>query len=818
MAGAATAFVPYGGRTLASSSRVFWKVRAWDGRHRPGPWSEPATWTMGLLAPGDWRAAWISGPGETESLLLRGRFQVRGPVRRAVCFASGLGQYDLYLNGGRVGDNVLRPGWTNYDRTVLFNTYDVTAQLRAGANTAGFLVGNGFYDVVRRNRFTKLTTFYGPLRAIFQLRIEYADGTVQTVASGPDWDARPGPITTGNIYAGEDEDARKLPPDWAADGGGGKGWSAAVVCRLPDGLRLTCRDSGDPILIGATQLPVGRRTFPDGSAVYDLGQEASYLIALTVSGPRGSVVRATPAEVVNPNGTINRNTMDGKNRGNAWVQYTKATDGPETWQPHFYYIGCRYLEVRRFASAHDLPRTVPAEDSAHPAVIGPALTPAEEARLPRVDTIAGRLVQADAPAVGDFAASDPLLNRIRDLVRWAQRSNLMSVLTDCPHREKLGWLEQYHLNGPALRYEFDASRIFAKTMRDIADEQEPDGAVPNIAPEYVRFEGPFRHAAEWGAAYILVPWQQYEFDGDTRLMGAHYAGMKRYFEHLRGLTVDGVLRQGLGDWFDQGPRPPGPAQNTPPAFTATAFLYEDASTLAREAAVLGRRDDQARFAAAADEIRRDFNRHFFDSAAQAYRPNSQAADAIALAFGLVDPEAKAAVLRALIADLERRGYAVTTGDIGFRFLLQALAENGRSDVVYRLATQRDHPGYAWQLAHGATTLTEAWDADLNTSHDHFMLGQITEWLYRELAGIDIAPDGAGFSHLWIHPAAVPGLAWVAATYRTIHGPVSVRWTHAQGRFRLTLTLPPNVTATVQLPGGRTVPGVGSGQSVFTVAD
>jgi alpha-L-rhamnosidase len=798
VASANSTLLAYEGPALSSCQQVFWKVRAWDAQGNPSPWSPTATWTMGLLSPGDWKGAWISSAGETESLLLRGEFVVRPRLVRALAYTSGLGQYEFYVNGSKAGMDLLSPGWTNYDAAALYDTRDVTGMLHEGRNAAGFLLGNGIYDVVKRDRFVKFTGFFGPLRAILHLRLEYEDGSVEAVGTDGSWRSLPGPITAGNIYSGEDYDARLEPVGWAASGFDDRAWARTVAVPAPGALRGHGSGS-QPLRAFETEHPVAVQRFPDGTAVYDFGQNASHMPLLRVSGPAGSVVRMTPSEVVNPNGTINRNTMDGKNRGNAWWQYTKSTDAEETWFPKFYYVGCRYMKVQGFASQSDLPAHVPAEDSADPSVVLAAPPAGAAALLPKVESLDAVVVHADAAPLGKFATSNGLLNRIHDLVLWSQRSNMVSVLTDCPHREKLGWLEQYHLNGPSVRYEFDAARIFAKGMQDMADDQTAEGLVPNIAPEFVKFQGPFRAAAEWGAAFIIVPWQQYEFTGDDGLLRTHYPGMRRYFTYLESRANGDVLSEGLGDWFDIGPNGPGPAQNTPPPVTASAFYYYDAVLLARTAALLGHGDEARDYQAKAARIRSSYNRHFYHDASGSYATGSQCSDALALVLGIVERQNESRVLASLVADVEKHGNSMTTGDIGFRFLLQALAAAGRSDVVYRMINQDEKPGYGYMLRQGATSLTESWDANLNTSHNHFMLGQVTEWFYRDLAGIDVDPEGLGFRKILLRPSPVGDLAWVDATYDSAQGPIAVRWDHGGGTLTYRATIPANTTATLFMP-------------------
>jgi hypothetical protein len=336
-------------------------------------------------------------------------------------------------------------------------------------------------------------------------------------------------------------------------------------------------------------------------------------------------------------------------------------------------------------------------------------------------------------------------------------------------------------------------------MNDMADAQLEDGLVPNIAPEYTQFKGTFRAAAEWGSAFIIVPWQQYQFDADLKLLRAHYEAMKRYFAYLESRATNGLVSEGLGDWYDLGPRRPGAAQLTPPPVTATAFWYYDSTILAQTAALLHHPDEAAAFAGRAEQIRAGYNRHYYHSEQGSYASGSQCANALPLVLGLVEQENRAAVLSALVRDVESRGCAMTAGDVGFRFLLRALAEGGRSDVIYKMINQDDKPGYGYQLKMGATSLTESWDANRSSSHNHFMLGHIIEWFYQDLAGINPDPSGPGFKKILLRPQPVGDLAWVHASYDSIHGMIVSDWKREGGKFILKTTIPANTTATLFLP-------------------
>lgn len=795
-----TTQIPYEGKTLTSSQKVFWKVRGWDEKGRPLIGSRPATWTMGLLEKDDWKGKWICAPAETESLLLRHEFNVKPGLRRAVVHVAGLGQYELRFNGKKAGDDLFTPGWTDYDETILYDTYDVTEPLREGANAVGMILGNGMYHVVRRNRFAKFKGSFGPLRAIVHLRLEYGDGSVEFVGTDDAWRCDPGPITYNSIYGGEDYDARLEQAGWDAPGFDDSNWNRTVEAVRPGRGLQGHRAGSEPIRIFDYRKPMEITEMPGvfPYKIYDLGQNASYLPRLKVAGPAGSTVRIIPAETLLPDGRINRRTTGKVERGINWWQYTKATDGEEEWTPHFFYTGCRYFRVDCYPPGAGAPP--PPLDFENNIVLPPAYgkTIATGAP-PEIVSLSGLTIHSTARPVGNFETSNPRLNQIRELVRWAQRSNMVSVLTDCPHREKLGWIEQYHLNGPAIRYEFDVTRIFSKAMHDMADAQTDEGMVPNTAPEYVEFKGAFRSAAEWGAAFIAVPWQQYLFTGDASLFTEYYDEMERYFAYLESRAKDGILTDGLGDWYDVGPKRSGRPQHTPPPVTATAFYYQDAALLAKIAGVIGRERDARKYNEKAASIRAAWRREFYHAGAGVFATGSQCSNALALEMGLAESAERDAALAALVADLESNGYATTAGDIGYRYVLLALAHGGRSDVVLEMLLQNGKPGYGWQLDHGATALTEAWDANQKASHNHFMLGQVTEWFYAHLAGIQPDPEAPGFKRIVIRPGLVEEIDWVEASYVSIHGKIVSRWERTDGVLRMEITIPPNTTASVYLP-------------------
>lgn len=770
--------VRYEGKALGPGERAFWRVRCWDEAGAVSDWSSAAEWTMGPRLPSDWGGArWIGAGDGGDNPLLRTEFASGGKLKRAMVFVCGLGQYELRLNGSKVGKNLLSPGWTDYEVTTLYDSFDVTEMIRDGGNAIGVSLGNGMYHVDREGgRFAKFVKSFGPLRAIVRLQLEYDDEPILHVESGSSWKVAAGPITYSNIYSGEDYDARLVQEGWDREGFNDSGWGKAEVMDYSLETLRGHSASAEPLVEIDSRVAVSVRALGSpGAALYDFGQNASYMPRLVVSGPAGSKVRLMPGELVEPDGQVTRSSMGGAHRGSAWWEYTKASDEKETWFPQFYYQGLRYLQTQAF--------------------------PAEGGEvLPQIESLEGVIVHSEAEEAGTFATSDPLLNRIRDLVRWAQRSNMVSVLTDCPHREKLGWLEQYHLNGPAIRYEYDMARMFMKGMNDMAEAQTSDGLVPNIAPEFTVFKGRFRSAAEWGSAFIIVPWQQYQFLGDRTLLEDRYEAMQRYYTYLAGQAKDDLLAEGLGDWYDVGPEgPKSAAQLTGPELTATAFYARDAWIMSRVAEMLGKPEDARGYARDFERIRQRFNKEFFKETLGSYEPASQSANAIALAFGLAEERHRDSALHALREDVVSRGYAATAGDVGFRFLLQSLAEGGENDLIYKMLKQDVHPGYAYVLAKGATAMTESWTASRTSSHNHFMLGHVTEWFYGWLLGIRNEPGSVGFERIRIEPTPVGEVSWVGGSYETPRGKVKVRWERGEGTFQLELIVPVNATAVARIP-------------------
>lgn len=771
--------VVYGGPALQAHQTGFWTVRVWDAAGEPGPWSEPGRWTAGLSGPEDWAGAcWITAPPQAgpppdrsgPMPIFRREFRLDRSPRRALLYGCGLGFHEFRINGERVGEDLFSPAWTDYRKTWRYSVYDVTGQLRTGENVLGLMVGNGFYRVTG-GRYVKYTGSFGPPKVIALLRLEYPDGGVEQVITDGSWRTASGPVVFSCVYGGEDYDARLEQEGWDRPGFDDRAWYPAGVSEGPGGVPRG--PGGPPIRVMETLRPVSVTQLARGRYLYDLGRNFSGIPRIRIRGEAGSTVILVPGELLAPSGGVTQQHSGGPVR----FSYTLRGAGEEVWAPRFSYYGFRYVEVR----------------GARPA--GSAES-GEEA-LPELVGLEGLWTHASAERTGRFESSSEVLNRVHDLILSAIRSNLQHVLTDCPHREKLGWLEVSHLLADGLLYNFDLARFYAKVQQDIADSQQPDGLVPDIAPEYTVFEGGFRDSPEWGSASVINPWNVWMTYGDRRALETAWPVMERYAAYLSGRVEGHIVSHGLGDWYDIGPNPPGESQLTSKGLTATAVYYQVLEILSRSASLLGREGDAAQYRDLAQQTRRAFNERFYHPDTRQYDRNSQTANAMPLALDLVEPQERDAVLESLVRGIEANGWRVTAGDVGFSYLVRALIGADRHETLYRMVTQDSGPGYVWQLQQGATTLTEAWDAGSHSSHNHCMLGHVEGWFYRGLGGI--RTEEPGFRRFTLRPAMPGHVERVTVRYRSVRGEIVSAWKREGGQVTWMIQVPPNTEATVFVP-------------------
>jgi alpha-L-rhamnosidase len=760
--------VEYAGKPLESGKIYYWKVRWWDDEGRISSWSRIAKFEMGLLNSEDWKAKWIGG-----GKLLRKSFTVRKKVKQARAYISGLGYYELRINGRKVGDYQLDPGWTDYEKIVLYTTYDITDYLKEGENAVGIMLGNGRYNIKPHRRNSH--KHYGEPRAILQIRIDFADDSPEFIVSDETWKASEGPIIDDDIYDGEIYDARLEKDGWDMPGYDDSTWRSVKIMEPPGG-KLVSGATFPKIRAVKVLQPVNMSSPKPNVYVFDFGQNFSGWVRLIVSGPRGAEVRLRYAEVLNPDGTINTKP---NRTAKATDIYILKGEGVEVYEPRFTYHGFRYVEVTGFPG------------------------------IPSINNLQGIVVHTDVEPIGSFSCSNQLINNIHKNILWTQVSNLMSVPTDCPQRdERLGWMGDAQLSAEEAIYNFNMAAFYTKWIQDIKVAQKEDGSVPDVVPPYWSL---YPADPVYGAACIIIPWYMYLYYGDRRILEENYELMRNWVEFLTSKAENHILKfSKYGDWC-----PPGQIKSpyTPDEAVSTLCYYEVASLLSRIAHILGRMNDANKYANLAEKIKEAFNREylkedyyvFLRDALDAILPitYSQTINIIPLYLGIVPLDKRESVIRKLLDNLiVARDYHVNTGIVGTRYLFDTLTKYGYAEVAYKIITQTTYPSWGYMIKEGATTLWERWEyltgSGMN-SHNHIMLGSVDTFFYKTLAGINTDPSNPGFEKVIVKPHVIGDLTHAGASLKTIRGLVVSKWRREGNSLTLEVTIPVNSRGEVYVP-------------------
>ncbi|MBB5835793.1 family 78 glycoside hydrolase catalytic domain [Kribbella italica] len=750
----------YGGAPLPSRTRAWWRVRVQGAAGETSLWSEPATFETGLLDPGEWSASWITHPdwaGDTDAdalPLLAGEFRSGGPVAAARLYVAGLGICVPSLNGAKVTAAVLEPPYSDFARTIDYSTYDVTALLQDGPNVLGLRLGTGIAHVTAPpDRYTKFAATIARPRALAQLEILGEDGSIQRFVSDGTWRTALGPTRRSHWYGGEDYDARLVVADWDRPRGNRSDWAAAAV--VPWEVELAAR-AAPPIQVVETITPVAMTNPAPGICVVDLGVNIAGWPLLDLTADAGHEIRIVPGEVLDGDGRVAQQEI-----GTPVESVYTTTAGQQSWHPEFMYHGFRFLEL------HGLP-----------AGSGP-------------EVCSGLVLRAGNESTGRFSCSNEVLDATHRIIDRAVQGNMFSVLTDCPHREKLGWLEETHLLFGVVSNGYDVQAYYRDLVRRMAEAQLDSGMVPDISPEFVVFDGGFRDDPNWGGAIVLAPWQLYRTYGDVATLRTYYPAMQRYLAYLQGKADGDLLDHGLGDWYSLEEKPPRAA-------VATWGYGQVAAAMAGIADVLGESGDADDHRKLLLRIRAAFHERFFDGADGYGR--GQAINALALDLDAVPDELRTAVTARLAETISAAGDHLMVGEVSLPAVLRALSSGGHDELIYRVAARTDWPSYGYQFVHGATALTEAWDGPTTgASQNHFMLGAIDDWFVRRLAGIDQAADSVGYRHAVIRPAVVGDLTEASASIGTPYGPLASAWTRDDSSLRLEVDVPVGSTALVQVP-------------------
>lgn len=755
--------VPYGGPRLDPGERYYWQVRVWDAHGLPSDWSAPSFWETALRTTGDWHGARWMGPSETDagSPLLRKDFSLGKKVATARAYVAGLGFHELRLNGAKVGDHELAPANTPYDRRVLYDTYDVTKALRAGDNTVGLWLGHGYGDNFSPYGFR----WRGGRQALMLLDVTFTDGSHQTITTDSSWKWSDSPITADDLYDGESYDARKEQPGWDRPGFDDTGWQPVAPADAPQGALHA--STMPPVRVTDTLAPVRVSEPHPGTRVYDFGQNIAGRPRLRAGGPAGTKIVLRTAEELKADGTLDTST----NRDAAATDtFTLAGTGhKETYEPRFTYHGFRYLEVSGYATE------------------------------PGPGDVQARVTHANVPSTGSFDSSSDLLDSIWRNNRWSILNNSMSTPTDTPVRdERTPPAMDVQAYRDAATREFGMDGFYAKYLRDMP----PGTALPS---DDVKAQYP-----DMAGGQVSLAWTLYEQYQDRDALAAAYPDMKRFVDR-NATDVPGLIwpdDKGFGDWCppDHGPEAHD-GMGSPSAgdcfsevsLVNTALSYQQAQSVAKAATALGQDQDARRFAALAGRIKDAFNAHFLNAAGDTYGSGRQVTSILPLALGLVPADRVDAVGKQFVRTVvEHDDSHLDTGIFGTRYLVDALARIGRTDLAMTMLRQRTYPGFGFQLAHGATTTWEQWlyNSSMET-HDHAMFAGINTSLYTVLAGI--RPTSPGYRTIAVSPAVPDGLDHVTASQETVRGRVSSSWRRSHGTLRLTVTVPPNSRAVVTVP-------------------
>lgn len=777
-------FAEFAGKPLVSGQRYYWNVTAYgeDGRELQ---SSDASFRTAKMETDEWQAAWITDSYDKDhrpSPMLRKTFSVDKPVAEAWAYVTGVGFYELHLNGARVGDHILDPAFTKYDARVLYSTYDVKDMLRSGDNALAAVLGNSYFNWQSHSTWDFDRAYWRERpRMICQLDIKYTDGSSETVVSDGSWKTATGPYLFNNLFSGDVYDARLELDGWDKAGFDDSAWENAIEVESPTAVLQS--QMMPPMRVCEEIKPVSMKEFPNNIRVYDLGVNITGFCRMTVKGEAGTKVRLRFGEMLEDDGRLTQKNIDiffhpadpANEEFQSDVYFLKG-GGVEEYTPSFTYHGFQYVEVE-------------------------SDRPVEMTR----ESLTGLFFYTDVERVGSFSCSNEMFNKIHEATMRSYLGNLHGFPTDCPQREKNGWTADAYLAIDLALLNFDGIKVYEKWITDIVDSQRPDGKIPGTIPTaswgYDDWIGPV-----WDAVMFIVPQALYDYYGDTKGIEMIYETAERYLEYLRAREVDGTVTYGIGDWVPWKTR-------TPTDYTSTCFYYYDNVLMARFAEILGR--DGSQYAAKAAQLRRYINEKYFDAANMTYANGSQNALAVALVLGIVKPEYAQQVAANLARMIRDNDYFIDSGVMGSRMIPRALAQYGYFDTAYKMMTKDTPPSWGYWMKQGYTTLAEQWIFPPNyaeSSINHVFFGDISAWMVNYLAGIRMDGENPGFTHFTVAPVYPEGMEWAKAEYNSVNGLISSSWKRKGQTVTLEVTVPANTTATVMTDKPNTV---GGGRHSFT---
>lgn len=778
--------IVYNGTQIASKTRYYYRVKIWDNFERESEWSDTAWFETGLLSD-EWTADWITPDPEgldplTEpAFMLRKNFNLKEGIVSARIYATSAGLYELYLNGARVGDELLAPGWTSYNNRLQYQTYDVTAQLLDGSNAIGIMLADGWYK--GNLAWEGKRHIFGDKRAaLLELHIRYFDGSEERIVTDPTWKASTGPILVSEIYHGETYDARLEKEGWSTSGYNDQDWVDVVVCDLLKSHVVA--QENVPTRVTETIKPIAAFVTPAGDTVIDMGQNMVGRIRFTVNAAKGTKIVLKHAEVLDKDGNIYFGNL---RKAKQTVDYIAKGEGTENYASYFTFQGFRYVKVEGY--------------------------PNQEMGLP-LENFVGEVIHSDMEVSGEFETSNPLVNQLQRNIVWGQRGNFVDVPTDCPQRdERLGWTGDAQVFIRTALYNYQGGAFFTKWLRDLKADQLPDGGIPFVIPDIPGLLGESSSAA-WGDAAVICPWTVYLVYGDKRLLAEQYGSMKAWVKYIRSQGENEYLWNTgfhFGDWLGLDAKENSYIGATPKDFIATAYFAYSTQILRDAAVVLGKAEDVREYSNLLNSIKEQFNKEFVSQTGRLVSP-TQTAHVLALMFDLIEGKVKERVAYELNELVIENDYHLTTGFVGTPYLSLVLSTNGYHDTAVRLLLQDTYPSWLYSIKKGATTIWEHWDSikpdgsfwsdDMN-SFNHYAYGAIGDWMYRMVAGLDMDESQPAYKRIRIQPRfAGINLTYTKAAYESMYGKIASSWNLTDEEIQVKVQIPPNTTAEIVLPNAK----------------
>ncbi len=779
--------VAYEGNPLRSRMRCYWKVKVWS-ENGESDWSESARWNMGFLYEKDFQGRWIgfdkAFPWDNEGMFsrlsaryFRKEFVASKEIKHATVYIIGLGLYELYINGQKIGNQVLAPTPTDYTKNIKYNVFDVTGNVKAGTNAVGVVLGNGRYYTMRQNYKPYKIKNFGYPKLLLQLEVEYTDGTKEIVETDNTWKGTTdGPLRSNNEYDGEDYDARKEMPGWTYAEFNDSSWKTAEYVQEPGG-DVEAQMNGNMKVMESVK-PVSINLVKPDTYIMDMGQNMVGWVKMKLKGEKGRQVKLRFAEILKENGELfTDNLRDAK----VTDIYILKGGEEEVWEPSFVYHGFRYVEISGYPGK------------------------------PTRDDFEGRVIYDDMKTIGTFETSNSVTNQIFRNAWWGIKGNYKGMPVDCPQRnERQPWLGDRAVGSYGESFVFDNARLYVKWMDDIQNTQKADGSICDVAPAYLKY---YSDNMTWPGTYLLIANMLYNQYGDKTVIMKHYSSMKKWMEYMKKNYMTErfiVTKDSYGDWcvppetIEEGKGKSADVKH-PSSLISTAYYYHFLQMMQRFAKLTTNDADSYGYAALADSMKAEFNDHFFNSESSSYGENKLTDNLLPLSFGMVPAGQTEKVFKNIVNIIEEKHNGhLSCGVIGIQWLMRGLTENGRPDLAYKIATNTTYPSWGYMIENGATTIWELWNGNtaapnMNSYNHVMLLGDLIVWYYENLAGIKSNPEKPGFKEIIMKPEIIDGLDFVKASYHSIHGLIKSEWVKDANSFSWNITIPGNSKAMIFIP-------------------